>query len=141
MAIYKETWTAEDEMGYNVSTGATVGIGRADANKGIAARLNAAQADDKGRPQVAKANAANQLILGAITSVGKNGCKVVKKGRFVLQAATAYQASDFGKLVVSTTTLGKVEAGAAANRLGDLVIIGGGVDTGGIGNYYLVERL
>ena len=141
MAFFKETYTAEDELDYEVSTGATVGITRADAKKGIAARFNTAQTTDSGRPEVAKANAASQVILGAITFVGPKGCNVVKSGRFVLQAASAYAAGDFGKSVESTTTLGKVEATSAAATQGQLCIIGGGEDTGGIGDFYLVERI
>ena len=143
MTFYAETWTAADEMDYLNSGGATVGITKADAYKGIAARFNGAQADGESRPIASKTNAANQVVIGAITHVGSKGCKIVKRGRFVLQAATAYEASDLYKTVQSTTTAGKVEATSAAAQQGELCIIGGGNDTDpdGIGHFYLVERL
>ena len=154
MAFFKETYTAEDELDYEVSTGATVGITRTDAKKGIAARLNGAQDSDSGRPEIAKTNAVNQTVLGAVTFVGPKGAKVVKTGRFVLQSVNAYAAADFGKRVLSVApgaqnvNVGKVSVAAAGDNTdlaqpGDLAIIGGGNDTedGGIGHFYLVERI
>ena len=140
MAIYNESWIAADEMDYEVDSSIT----RADARKGFAARITRQQENARGRPQAGKTNAASQVIIGAITHVGKKGCKVVKKGRFVLQAVNAYDAStDFGKVPISTTTAGKVDAGTADAGKGDLAIVGGGNDTAtdGIGEFYLIECL
>lgn len=140
MAIYNETWTAADEMDYLNETG-TGAITRSDARKGIAATLSSKQVNAAGRPVAAKTTKASQTVLGAITHVGKKGCKVVKRGRFVLQAVSAYLDADFGKGVISTTTAGKVDHGTGAAGKGELAIVGGGNDTGGIGLYYLVECL
>ena len=141
MAIYNETWTAADEMDYLFLATGNGAIARSDAKKGIAATLSTEQANAAGRPVVKKAHAASQTVIGAITHVGKKGCKVVKGGRFVLQAVGTYLTADFGKGVISTTTAGKVDHSAAAAGKGELAIVGGGNDTGGIGNYYLVECL
>ena len=110
MAAHNETWTDVDEMDYLSGTDSTHGIARSDARKGIAATWSAAPANAAGRPVAKKAHAAGQVVIGAITHVGRKGCKIVKRGRFILQAASAWQASDFGKTVVTTTTVGKVEA-------------------------------
>ena len=140
MAIYNETWTAADETDYLNETG-TGAITRTDARKGLAATLATKQENAAGRPVAKKTHAASQVILGAITHVGKKGCKVVKRGRFVLQAVTAFVDADFGKGVISTTTAGKVDHDTGPAGKGELAIVGGGNDTGGIGLYYLVECL
>ena len=143
MAIYNETWTAADEMDYLFLASGTGAIARSDARKGIAATLSSEQANAAGRPVAKKTHAASQTVIGAITHVGKKGCKLVKGGRFVLQAVSAYAAADFGKGVISTTTAGKVDHASGAAGKGELAIVGGGDDasTGGIGHYYLVECL
>ena len=148
MAIYNETWTAADEMDYLFLASGSGAITRADTRKGIAATLSSQQANAAGRPVVKKTHAAGQVVIGAITHVGRKGCKVVKKGRFVLQAINAYAAADFEKKVISTTTAGKVDHhgssdGTEKAQKGELAIVGGGNDTstGGIGHYYLVECL
>ena len=143
MAIYNETWTAADEMDYLFLASGNGAIARSDARKGIAATLSSAQENAAGRPTAKKTHAAGQIVIGAITHVGKKGCKLVKKGRFVLQAVSAYLEADFGKSVISTTMAGKVDHGSAAAGKGELAIVGGGNDdsTGGIGHYYLVECL
>ena len=140
MATYNETWTAADEDDY-LSATETGAITRSDAKKGIAATLASEQANAAGRPVLKKTHAASQIVIGAITHVGKKGCKAVKRGRFILQAVGAYAPADFGKGVISTTTVGKVDHSAAAAGKGELAIVGGGNDAGGIGNYYLVECL
>lgn len=110
MAAHNETWTDADELDYLSGADTTHGITRADARKGFAATWSAAPVSAKERPTAKKTHAAGQIVIGAITHVGRKGCKVVRKGRFILQAASAWQASDFGKTVVATSTPGKVEA-------------------------------
>lgn len=138
MANLKQTYLASDQMDYRHDTSIT----KADANKGVAVALKAAGAAtaSANRPQAKKADDAADVILGALVSVGdKGGCNVVKRGRFILQAATAYAAADFGKTVIGTATAGKVEAGAVA-KFGDIVIIGDATDAiDGIGAAYLCE--
>ena len=162
MAAHNETWTDADEMDYLSGTDSTHGISRADARKGIAATWSAAPENAAGRPTAKKTHAAGQIVIGAITHVGRKGCKVVKKGRFILQAASAWQASDFGKTVVTTATVGKVEAAdrietialsassdfssdvevpsVAQGLNGNITIIGDATDAiDGIGAAYLCE--
>ena len=139
MANLKQTYLASDQMDYRHDTSIT----KADANKGVAVALvptSGAATASANRPQVKKVSLAADVIVGALVSVGdKGGCNVVKRGRFILQAATAYAAADFGKTVIGTTTAGKVEAGAVA-KFGDIVIIGDATDAiDGIGAAYLCE--
>lgn len=136
MANLKETYLASDQFDYRHNSTIT----KADANKGVAVTISGAATASANRPEVKKSSAAADPILGALTSVGdKNGCNVVKRGRFILQAATAWQTSDLGKTVVGTSTAGKVEAGAAA-KAGEIIIIGDATDAiDGIGAAYLCE--
>ena len=135
MANLKETYLASDQMDYRHDTTIT----KADANKGVAVTLKNAATASANRPEIQKSGASGKL-LGALTSVGdKNGCNVVKRGRFILQAASAWAAADLGKTVVGTATAGKVEAGAVA-KYGEIVIIGDATDAiDGIGAAYLCE--
>ena len=154
MALAKETYTAADEIDYRTSDGAAVGIKRTDAYKGVAARYNGGIDANNNRPIAVKTNAVNQIIIGFVTHVGAHlQCRIVKRGRCIVQANAAYNAAnDFGDTIETTTTVGKV---VAANKLGssgafdrafvegnDWTIVGGGNDTseGGIGHYYIVER-
>ena len=107
MANLKETYTAANQLDYRHDSS----ISKADAHKGVAVTYAGAAEAGANRPQVKKSAAAGDIIVGGLTSVGdKNGCNVVKTGRFILQAASAWQATDFGKTVVATATPGKVEA-------------------------------
>lgn len=150
MAFHNETYLASDEMDYDIDSTIT----RADARKGFAARISGGQANASGRPVAGKSNATGQVVIGAITHVGRKGCKVVKNGRFVLQSTEAFAASDVGKKVISVApgsggvNIGKVTHAAGSDgteiaQKGDLAIVGGGNDTddGGIGHFFLVERL
>ena len=118
-------------------------IRRVHANKGLAATISAkAEAGkEKNRPVAKQTHAANQVVVGAITSVGKNGCNVVKKRRFVLQATGTPADADIGKTVISTTTEGKVTKSTANAKKGEIVIIGydNDTETDGIGHHYLCE--
>ena len=162
MAAHNETWTDVDEMDYLSGTDSTHGITRSDARKGIAATWSAAPENAKGRPTAKKTHAEGQIVIGAITHVGRKGCKIVRRGRFILQAASVWQASDFGKTVVATAIPGKVEAADRTETInlsassdfssdvdvptvpqglnGDITIVGDATDAiEGIGAAYLCE--
>ena len=146
MARLQETYLSSDQMDYRRLKTGTGNIQLADAGKGLAAVISAAAAAGKAtnRPVLKQSHAADQVVIGAITSVGKDGCNAVKKGRFVLQASAAGAAADIGKRVISTTTEGKVTHHASEDATkGQLAIIGFDNDTStdGIGHHYLVECL
>lgn len=145
MARLKETYTAMDQEDYRRLKTGTGNIQLTDANKGIAAVLSAKAEAGKAtnRPVAKKAHAASQQVIGAITSVGKDGCNIVKRCRFVLQASAAGADADIGKTVISTTTVGKVTKSTDDATKGQIVIVGFDEDTttGGIGHHYLCEIL
>ena len=147
MAFEAETYLAEDQLDYLFATTGGRAISKADAYKGVPVTITGGQTDANNRPTISKvggAAAATSRILGALTHVGNKGCNVVQRRRFVLQAASAFEAADVGKTVIGVNnTTGKVEAGAVA-KTGEIVIIDGGNDTGAddsIGHYYLVEKM
>ena len=154
MANLKETYLASDQLDYRHNSTIT----KADANKGVAVTYAGGATASANRPEVKKSAAATDKIAGALTSVGdKNGCNVVKTGRFILQAASAWEASDLGKTVVATSTAGKVEAAARIQTItinasaetfptvaqglnGHITIVGDATDAiDGIGAAYLCE--
>ena len=154
MANLKETYLASDQMDYRHNST----IIKSDANKGVAVTYVSAATASANRPEVKKSGAAADKILGGLTSVGdKSGCNVVRRGRFILQAASAWEASDFGKTVVATGTAGKVEAAVRTRTItidtvvqefptvaqglnGHITIVGDATDAiDGIGAAYLCE--
>lgn len=145
MARLKETYLAEDQLDYRRLKTGTGNIQLTDAMKGVAATISARAEAGKttNRPVVKKTSATTEIVNGAITSVSVDGCNIVKKGRFVLQANAAGAAADIGKTVVATTDTGQVDASTDAATKGQLVIIGYDNDTStdGIGHHYLVECL
>ena len=145
MARLKETYLAEDQLDYRRLKTGTGAIARTDAMKGIAATLSsgASAGKDTSRPVVKKTHAADQIVIGAIVNTSEDGCNVVKNRRFVLQASEAGADADVGKVVITTTTEGKVTKGTADAKKGEIAIIGHDNDTstGGIGYHYLCEVL
>ena len=139
MANLKQTYLASDQMDYRHDTSIT----KADANKGVAVYLSSAATASANRPEVKKNVAAisSDVLVGALGSVGdNNGCNVIKRGRFILQANTAFAAANIGKSVAPSTVAGKVAATTAVAKVGDLVIIGDATDAiDGIGHAYLCE--
>lgn len=154
MAQLKETYLASDQMDYRHDSS----ISKSDANKGVAIAYVGAATASANRPQIKKSAAATDKIAGALGSVGdNNGCNAIKRGRFILQAATAYDAADFGKTVIGTGTAGKVEAADRTQTItisgsaetfptvaqglnGHITIVGDATDAiDGIGAAYLCE--
>ena len=150
MAVFKQTFTAKDEEEYLIHTEPLFGpITRADANRGVPAILVSStsrqgfdQTTDGGRPAVSKTyGAVAEPIIGAITQVSHKGCKVVKRGRFVLQCEQ-YIRTFFG-MAIRASDNGKAENAARVAQQGELCIVGGGFDDSpdGIGEFFLVERI
>ena len=142
MALHGETWVASDEMDY--VRGANVN--KTHAYQAYAATITGAvpalAGKKDGRPTVQRPGAAGNYVIGAITHVGNKGCKVVGRGRFLLRAASAYIEGDLNKTVTATATEGVVEAAdRAVARNNSLNIVGGGEDAGGIGHYYIIEKM
>ena len=142
MARHAESWVAADELDY--VKGANVE--KSHAYQAYAATITGALpalvGKKDGRPTVQRPGAATNYVIGAITHVGNKGCRVVERGRFLLRAASAYTDSDLNKTVTATGTAGVVEAAdRAVNLNNSLNIVGGGDDVGGIGDYYIIEKL
>ena len=142
-----ESYLASDQLDYvNGSS-----INKTHAYKGLAAFVRTAvpavSGRKDGRPTVEQTDTPARYVLGAITHVGNKGCNVVQRGRFILQASSAFETADLNKTVVGVTgteNLGKVEAADRAVNLNNaLNIVGGGNDDSadGIGHYYLIEKM
>ena len=151
MARLSEKYLAEDQLDYRRRKTGDNAINReTHASRGFAATISGgAEAGKKtNRPVVELSDSNADVILGAITSVGLDGCNVVKNRRFVLQCINPGETSDLRKKVIGTTTVGKVDhhqandATAFAQK-GEIAIIGFDNDdsTGGIGHHYLCEVL
>ena len=144
-----EQWLASDTLDYVCFTGtANEAISLDDASKGIAVTIRARvpESGRETRPQIAKVSAANEEILGPLGTVSQGNPNlqgnVIRRGRAIMQAASAYSHNtDFRKSVVSTTTDGKVEAHTADAGQGDWMIVGGGNATRYGGDYYIVEKM
>ena len=155
MARLKETYLASDQMDYRRRETGDRAITREHAKKGFAATIGGgAEAGKKtNRPVAELTDGDADVIIGAVTSVGEDGCNVVRDGRFVLQAVGAGDITHLRRKIVGDATdgnEGKVAPHGGASAVpadfaqqGELAIIGFDNDTteGGIGHHYLVERL